>query len=404
MVAEEAIEAPTVAAVTCRVLTTPAELVALAPAWQELLDDSVRPELMLTPDWLLTWWRVYGKDRALAVGAFYAGDRLVGLAPMCRRTYRYRPGLPFQRLEWLGADVDEGDGVCSDWLHLIVRPGFEAMVCERFVSDVVAGRFGRWHEWVLSAADGDHPLTPLLKDAWSRAGFAVRETRTNDAPFLVLPESWDAFLKPLSKKRRQSFVYSVRDFERWAEGTEQLHEATDAESLARGKAILIDLHRERWQAEGGTGVFESPRFVAFHDAFLRDALQAGRLKLQWLTVRGEPVAVHYSFLYADRLYYYQTGRRSGTPANVRLGIVLLIYAMQGLMRDGVRELDFLAGPAQYKRLFTGAERPVVELRVARVGPREGLRRILRASLHRVRALRAWLRSGPASVNEGEQGL
>jgi hypothetical protein len=186
------LEQPSVAAgVSCRVVTATAEFERLVPAWTELFEESVRPEPMLSPAWLVEWWRVYGRDRAPAVGVFHAGDRLVGMAPMCRRTFRCRPGLRFQRLEWLGADVDEEDGVASDFLHLTVRPGFERAVCERYVAEMVANRFGPWHEWVLAAVDGAHPLTPILIDAWSRAGFRVSSRETNEAPCLSLSESWD---------------------------------------------------------------------------------------------------------------------------------------------------------------------------------------------------------------------
>src|SRR5262245_1091053 len=98
---------------------------------------------------------------------------------MCRRTFRYRPGIRFRRIEWLGADVDEQDGICSDYLHVIARPGSEADVCERLVQELVAGRFGSWDEWILPAVDGTHPLNPVLSAAWTRAGFTLDAITTD---------------------------------------------------------------------------------------------------------------------------------------------------------------------------------------------------------------------------------
>src|SRR5205809_1036512 len=111
-----------------RLITSFDELEALAPAWQELLDASAHPEPMLAPTWLLTWWRIYGDGRELRVGVFHDHDRLVGLAPLCARRFRHRLGLSFRRLECLGADVDESDGVCSEYLNIIARTGDEAAV------------------------------------------------------------------------------------------------------------------------------------------------------------------------------------------------------------------------------------------------------------------------------------
>src|SRR5947209_17025046 len=100
---------------TCAVLSDPAEVEDLRADWLDLLRRSAANEAMLGPTWLLTWWRVYGAGtgRALRVGVFREGGRLVGLAPLTARRFRHRPCIPFRRLEPLGADVDEGDGVCS---------------------------------------------------------------------------------------------------------------------------------------------------------------------------------------------------------------------------------------------------------------------------------------------------
>ena len=76
------------------------------PEWTALLEHSASDEAMLTPDWLLTWWRVYGAGRELRVGLFFDGDRLVGLAPLCMRKHWRFPGLPSRRLEPLGSDYD----------------------------------------------------------------------------------------------------------------------------------------------------------------------------------------------------------------------------------------------------------------------------------------------------------
>lgn len=365
--------------VTCRVVSQDRELVELAGRWEDLLSASLRPEAMLTPSWLMTWWRHFGTGRTLTVGVYEADGRLVGLAPMCGRDHRYRPGVRFRRLEALGSEDGNGDGVCSDYLHLIVRPGFESAVCDAFVTGMTSGDFGRWDEWVLSAVDGTHPLNTPLRDAWSRAGFPVTETTISSSPYVTLPANWDAYLAGLNKKRRQSLASAQRHFDAWAAGRARFHRAVDEASLHEGRDVLIDLHGQRWRAQGNVGVFNAPRFAAFHDEFMRQQLSSGGLELQWLTVNSRPVAVHYSIRAFGKVNYYQTGRVMEVPTDVRLGIVLVMRAMQDAIGRGDREFDFLAGEAQYKRLFTQTSRPIVQFRVARPGIRETVRRAVRWS-------------------------
>jgi len=77
----------------------------LAPGLATLLERSSRNELTQSPDWLLTWWHVYGglQGRQLRLGLFHDAGRLVGLAPLLRRRHCYGGGLPFRRLEFLAS-------------------------------------------------------------------------------------------------------------------------------------------------------------------------------------------------------------------------------------------------------------------------------------------------------------
>src|SRR5262249_8004158 len=100
-----------------------AALDGLRPCWEQLLDESAASEPAQHPDWLLPWLDIYGAGRELCVGLFRAGAEPIGLAPLSKRRVWYRPGIPFRRLEFLGADVAEGDGVCSEYLNVIAQAG-----------------------------------------------------------------------------------------------------------------------------------------------------------------------------------------------------------------------------------------------------------------------------------------
>src|SRR5437764_5406154 len=110
---------------TCSIVVNPDDLALLAPDWTALLERSSDNRPTLAPTWLLPWWRIYGRDRALRVALFHDGDRLLGLAPLAWRRCWVRGFLPFRRLECLGADVDERDGVGSDYLGVIAERGGE---------------------------------------------------------------------------------------------------------------------------------------------------------------------------------------------------------------------------------------------------------------------------------------
>jgi len=143
-------------------------LLRLEPQWQALVEASAQPEPMLAPDWAMTWWKYYRSGRLLAVGIFRKDDEIVGLAPLCRRIFSYRPD-PFRRLELMGSSGDEADGVCGEYLAPIAAAGSEADVARAFSAALAQNLFGPWDELVLELMDGEGAITAPLIEALQSA-------------------------------------------------------------------------------------------------------------------------------------------------------------------------------------------------------------------------------------------
>jgi CelD/BcsL family acetyltransferase involved in cellulose biosynthesis len=376
-------------------LTDAGALDALAPEWEGLLADSASNEVTLSPGWLLPWWRVFGPrdGRPLRALTFRAGGRLVGLGPLLRRRRWHRRLVPFRRLEPLGSGEPDADSVCSDYLNVVARRGHQEAVAAAFASALADGAAGPWDELVVPRMALDTPMPHLLHKALRGAGLLAELTQTGSAPFVPLPLTWEAYLAELPKKYRYLARKAERDFDAWAAGADRLERAATLDDADRLKHALIDLHQQRW---AGAGAFRSPHFRAFHDGVIRTLLPEGGVELAVLSVRGRPVAAAYSLIRAGKVSYYQTGRALDVPAGVQPGLALLARLIRGHIEAGRRELDFLAGPATYKRQWAPAGRPLVELRAARRGWREALRRAVEWGVGKARVIRdALFRRCPA---------
>lgn len=376
------------AALSWSVVSDLAELEKLAPAWRALLQRSAANEPMLSPTWLLAWWRIYGQGtgRQLRVLLFTQGEQLIGLAPLLRRLCWYRPGLPFRRLEPLGADQEERDAICSDYLNIIAARGQEETVAQALVQALTSGALGRWDEIVLPAMNGLGLMPALLTQAFRSAGYQTETVATGIAPYIPLPATWEEYLKALGKKNRYNVLRALSDFESWAQGDAQFHCASTPAELAEGKRILFMLHAERWQGAAKTGVFHAARFADFHNTVMPQLLSEGALQLLWVSVRGEPVAVDYNLVWNGKCYFYQSGRKLELPKGVKPGTVVHLHAIQQALRAGYREYDFLAGDMVYKKQLALANRPLVQLRAVRPCYREKLRLFTRQALRAVRSL------------------
>ena len=390
---------PPAAGLAREVVTDAAGAERLRPEWTDLLRRSGRVELTLSPDWMLTWWRVYGptQGRRLRLALFRDGGRLVGLAPLLRRTHWHRGVVPFRRLEFLASGERDGHGLCSNHLNVIAERGAEETVARSLAAAVTAGTLGGWDELVLPMMDGDGPMPALLTAAFGDAGLPCEVVETARAPYITLPATWDDYLKGLSCTHRRQITRGLRAFDEWAGGTARLERVTDLAGLAEGQRILTALHHARWEG-GQSGVFRSPPFIEFHDLMMRHLLERGSLELTWLRVRGEPVAALYGMAWGDKAMAYQTGRRPDVPANVRLGGVILAYAIRAAIEAGRREFDLLADEAPYKMQLTTTVRPLVQVRVVRAAVREALRRRMESGVAALRPLRRLLtRKAPSAV-------
>jgi len=359
----------------CTPLTDTRKLQELRLEWSDLLARSSSPEPVLSPEWLLEWWTIFGgmDGRRLRSLAIRDGERLVGLALFSSRRYWHRRVIPIRRLEALGSGEPESDSICSDYLNILAEQGTEPAVAEAVAQAIAGGALGPWDELVLPMMDGESTMPGLLAHAFRFHGFKAELTKTDEAPYIELPSNWDDYLKGLTKKHRKIVVDSLRNFEAWAGSESKFVRATTPAELERGKRILIDLHRQRWGSENGAGTFRSGRYLAFHDAVMPALLGQQALDLSWLTVRGEPVAAMYNIVWNNKVYFYQCGRNLDVPKSVRPGGVLLAHSIREAIAAGRREFDFLGGVSLYKLQLANARRPLVRLRVARPGFVEALR-------------------------------
>jgi CelD/BcsL family acetyltransferase involved in cellulose biosynthesis len=363
-------------------VTTWRDFCQLESQWEGLLEMSASRNLMLTWDWISTWWEVFGQDRQLNVLLVRDGHELIGIAPLLKRKAAHFGILPYRRLEFLASGEDEADEICSEYLDFILRRGREREALGAILQELA--RDPDWDEIILADVPGQSPNLPILAELCPKFGAELEVICRQLGVYLDLPGCMESFLGRLSSKLR----YKVRRDRlsaaklgaalRVTDGPDGFEEAFDA---------LIRLHQRRWTSRNRPGVFSSEKFTRFHRSIAPKLLGKGHVVLLWLVVSGEPVAALYCFVYAGKMHYYQGGfvECNGIQSP---GMLIHSFAIERAIQMGLREYDFMKGdPNGYKSRWRGQLREILRLRLARPGFRESLRRAAEALRPTRRALK-----------------
>ncbi len=234
-----------------------------------------------TREWLLTWWRHYGKAGTSLIGLVRRGGQPAAIVPMY---VWWRHGVPVLRFVGHGPS-DQLGPICAPLADpdaaAAVAGAIDAIPLRRFVllAEHVAGDQG------FAALNG---ACPLYRESSPVLRFEVA--------------TWDEFLE----QRGRNFRQQVRRFPRKLGelGAVSYRLAADPDRLQRDLDTLFRLHRARW---GGA---ETPflQAAAFHREFAQLALREGWLRLRFLEIDGRPVAALYGFRFAGAESAYQAGR------------------------------------------------------------------------------------------------
>lgn len=275
-----------------------------------------------TWEWASLWWKHFGKGKRAQVLCVQAGEEVVGIAPL------YASFTVMGKcLRWMGTGI-------SDRLGIVAAPEYERAVAEAVV------------EWLERQPCAD--LQQLADGSWMSRAVEAGGWLTlaqEKCPYVVLPETWDAYLGSLSRKARFNIGYARRQAQRECGDLETA--IVCEQGLSRAMEALFDLHTRRWRRRLLPGGFFHPSVRRFHLEWAQTAHRKGWLRLHLLRVAGAIRAVLYVFHYARRAYYYLGGF---DPAFARysLGTVLTAEAIRHAVEEGCVVFDFLRGDEPYK--------------------------------------------------------
>jgi CelD/BcsL family acetyltransferase involved in cellulose biosynthesis len=353
--------------ITIEKVTTREDFAQLEGQWNELLISSASDTITLTHQWLLTWWDVFNEERELCLLLARDGGRLIGIAPLLKRTVRHYGLLPFRRLEFLASGEEEADEICSDYLDFIVQCNREKEVLEAFLDFLLQEETG-WDELLLTDIAGLSPNLPIIRDLSEARGLSWQVTREQICIFVPLPDNHTTLLNNLSSQKRKRINKDRRVSKEQGMTAERFASADDFNDAFD---TLVRLHQERWTSRGFPGSFASEKFSRFHRELAPKLLKNDWAQIWILCHEDKPIYAIYDFVYGGKLIHYQSGMGISPSSILSPGLLLRDLSFEDAIEKGFTECDFLKGDEKsYKLSWHGDTRPIVQVRLARNSTKE----------------------------------
>ncbi|RLT43791.1 MAG: GNAT family N-acetyltransferase [Chloroflexi bacterium] len=328
----------------------PTGFAALASEWNDLLARSRFDTLFLTHEWQTTWWHQLG-DGDLWIIAFRLPEngRLVGIAPLYRLLHQNGP--------WAGSNVLHlvGCTEVSDYLDLIIEAGQEEAVYATLCHWLHSADAPSWDVLDLCNLPEASLSYQTLPGIVRGAGHRVEVTQEDVAPFIPLPARYDDYLSErVEKKQRHEIRRKQRRAEREAQvGFYVVGPEHDLRQEVDDFIALQQASRPDKEA------FMTPEMQRFFHYTARRMLDAGYLRLTFLTLNGVKAATYFSFEYKGHLLLYNSGYDTSEFAQLSPGWVLLAYLIQHSITEGLKVFDFLQGDEEYKYRFGSQDNKVM---------------------------------------------
>jgi CelD/BcsL family acetyltransferase involved in cellulose biosynthesis len=320
------------------IVDSDAGLASLEPQWNTLLKQS-NATVFQSFEWVTSCWKYFADGARLHCLTFHVDERLVGLAPLCRRTIRY-PFPICSVLEFIGRPH-------GDYNDFIVAPGFEQAVVEAFIDHFSSGSSG------ADVVDFDEIppascLAQYLIIVAGQCGLDAVEQQGVVCPYIQLPSTFEEFLKSLGPNTRYNYKRKRTKLSEHHQITERIIRDTGS-TLEEGIASFIRIHSERWKGLGFPSLYERPALRDFIMEVCKRIAQQGWLRLYLLAADGIDVAASLEFLHGGRVFMYNSN--ASGPSDIMKhspGLLIKFSAIRQGIEEHMREYDMLRGEESYK--------------------------------------------------------
>jgi len=322
----------------------------ISPDWTALLENSTANDIFLTPDWILSWIKIFLKSHELFFVAIWEDGRLGALFPL----YKKRKG-PFVTIAFVGDPV-------SDRMDFLLTSGREETYLTAFIRWLF--RQKGWHELWLENFSALTRHAEVLTHILSVERVAHSCFRSGLYYYIPIKKfaSFEDYLKKNKSKKSLKHLRNYRNRLLKGPGTGWIIQKELGENTL-DQMISIDTEYS-YRGLRKKSFFSSELNEAFFRELTRRMQGSETFEVVIYKDDGGIRAYEINFLYDKRLLSYQAAYDMRL-SRISPGTVTCLETIRRAFENGFSEYDFLLGEEAYKNQWTKDYRESVSLRIYR---------------------------------------
>lgn len=315
------------------------ELSRAYPDWERLHGLDVLATPFNSPVWARIWLEKWDPECEAFVLRVLEDGRTVGIVPLA---VRRRWGVRW--LITLGKEP-------GDYWDILAAPEDRLRVATAAGQELLRRR-GSWDTGIINCL----PPGSRTLDEFAAAGLRRFVRPPIPSPAIRLPDSFEEYLRGLSKARRSNLR---RHLDRLDRGDVRVRELRDVGEVPATMTRWRELRERQWQARGRqiSSLHQQEHFHRFMAAAASGMLEAGFAVL-WELLVGDAVAGVYLNFADDRSFYWYLGGFEPEYARLGLGKIAVAATLRASIEAGRRWYDFTRGDEGYKYWYGAQDRPL----------------------------------------------
>lgn len=299
--------------------------------------------IFVLPPWLIVWWQELGPGAGLYLAAVRRGEEVIGVAPLL---------IKDGSASFIGS-VD----VC-DYLDFVVTPGMELDFFGALLQDL---REKGINHLDLRLVRPDSTVLTKLAPLAREQGNEVLYQKEDVSFELDLPTSWEEYLEILTAKQRHELKRKLRRL--LEAGKIDYHCVKVTEGLRDAMDAFLKMFRLSREDKAG---FMTSRMESFFRSMADVMARAGLLRLGFLELDAQPVAMIMGFDYNDSMYLYNSAYEPNYRS-LSVGLLSKALCIKENIQEGKKRFDFLKGNETYKQHLGGREVPLYSCQISLKG-------------------------------------